>query len=143
MKNFILSLIFISSLSSACQGLSNESQIRIGILKKVENCTKMARNGDYLLVHYIGKHGTNWNDATVFDSTIERNKPFGFVLGIGEVVDGLNMGVLGMCEGEKRKLKIPPHLAYAEKGLKSIIPPDATLLFEIELVEIERSKRDL
>jgi len=83
-------------------------------------------------VHYTGK----LEDGTVFDSSVGRGEPFRFTLGAGQVIPGWDMGVQGMKPGGKRKLKIPPALAYGQKGAGGVIPPNATLIFEIELVAL-------
>lgn len=77
-------------------------------------------------------------DGTEFDSSIPRGQPLSFTLGAGQVIKGWDQGLLGMCEGEKRRLVIPSHLGYGKAGAGDKIPADATLIFEVELVKIER-----
>lgn len=85
-------------------------------------------------MHYTG----TLDDGTEFDSSIPRKEPFVFTLGVGQVIKGWDQGLLNMCEGEKRKLVIPPDLGYGERGAPPKIPGGATLTFEVELLKIER-----
>lgn len=84
-------------------------------------------------MHYTGYLAEN---GKKFDSSRDRNKPFDFTLGIGQVIQGWDAGVEGMCVGETRKLTVPPAMAYGEEGVGSVIPPCATLIFDVELLEI-------
>lgn len=88
--------------------------------------------GDRVSVHYSGF----LLDGTPFDSSVERGVPFQFVIGKRQVIEGWDIGVVGMKKGGKRKLKIPPHLAYGSTGAPPKIGPDATLQFDIELLEV-------
>ncbi|CAI5459377.1 unnamed protein product [Closterium sp. Yama58-4] len=105
---------------------------------KPETCHTKARNLDTVRVHYKGM----LVDGSVFDSSYERGDPLQFRLGQGNVIKGWDIGILGMCVGEKRKLKIPPHMGYGESGSPPKIPGGATLIFETELVEIVGAKPD-
>jgi len=92
----------------------------------------VAQAGQRVSVHYTG-----WlTDGTQFDSSVARNDPFQFALGKGMVIRGWDEGVAGMKVGGKRKLTIPPQLGYGAQGAGGVIPPNATLVFEVELLDI-------
>ena len=92
-----------------------------------------AKNGDTLSVHYTGYLA----DGTKFDSSLDRGAPFEFILGSGQVIKGWELGMLGMKKGEVRKLIIPAKYGYGEAGFPGVIPGNATLAFEVELLEIK------
>jgi FKBP-type peptidyl-prolyl cis-trans isomerase len=103
---------------------------------KIEKMTTGAgaspKKGDTVTVHYTG-----WlTDGTKFDSSVDRDEPFAFVLGEGQVIQGWDQGVAAMRVGDKARLTIPPQLAYGASGYPGAIPPNATLIFEVELLSV-------
>ncbi|XP_062554331.1 peptidyl-prolyl cis-trans isomerase FKBP2 [Armigeres subalbatus] len=114
--------------------VSAEGKLKIGVKKRVENCSLRTKKGDLVHMHYTG----TLEDGTEFDSSIPRGEPLTFTLGMGQVIKGWDQGLLNMCEGEKRKLIIPPELGYGARGAGEKIPPNSVLVFEVELVKIER-----
>lgn len=107
-----------------------DSGLKYKVLKEGEG--EKPEKGDRVKVHYTGK----LTDGSVFDSSREREKPFIFPVGAGRVIKGWDEGVGDMKVGERRLLTIPYNLAYGERGYPPVIPPKATLIFDVELLEI-------
>ena len=127
-----LSTLFVTVFLSASALAQTELQIR-----DIEKGTGEEANvGETVVVHYTG-----WlMDGTKFDSSVDRGTPFSFTLGERRVIPGWEQGVEGMQVGGKRELVIPPNLAYGAQGAGGVIPPNATLKFEIELLDVKGKK---
>eukprot|EP00727_Mastigamoeba_balamuthi_P003122 m51a1_g12807 putative peptidylprolyl isomerase (143) ;mRNA; f:111-703 len=110
-------------------------KLGVGVKFRPEKCDQKAEPGDKLKMHYTG---TLASDGSKFDSSVDRDSPFEFTLGVGQVIKGWDNGIVGMCVGEKRKLKIPSDMGYGASGAGAKIPPNSDLIFEIELLGIER-----
>ena len=95
-----------------------------------------AATGNHVAVHYTGWLYNNGEAGAKFDSSKDRGQPFRFPLGGGQVIRGWDEGVAGMRVGGARRLVIPPELGYGTRGAGGVIPPNATLLFEIELLSV-------
>ncbi|KAG0612789.1 hypothetical protein M758_6G052400 [Ceratodon purpureus] len=108
------------------------TELQIGVKFKPKSCELKAHKGDQVSVHYRG----TLTDGTLFDESYGRGQPLDFTLGQGAVIKGWDQGILGMCVGERRKLKIPAKLGYGANGAPPKIPGGATLIFETELVAV-------
>ncbi|KAM5470825.1 Peptidyl-prolyl cis-trans isomerase fpr2 [Microsporum audouinii] len=122
-------------MSSASTTTTTKDGLIIEVLKSVESNRRTA-NGDTVQMHY---RGTLADTGKQFDASYDRGTPLGFTIGKGMVIKGWEQGLLDMAVGEKRKLTIPPSLAYGSKGVGPI-PGGATLIFEAELMEISKGE---
>lgn len=95
------------------------------------------KSGDTCVMHYTGWLYDNGTKGAKFDSSVDRGQPFAFTIGVGQVIKGWDEGVSSMKVGGKRTLIIPPELGYGARGAGRVIPPNATLLFEVELLGIQ------
>ncbi|WVN86850.1 FK506-binding protein 2 [Cryptococcus depauperatus CBS 7841] len=129
---FLLALL--ASLSLAFAFISAD-RLQIGVKYVPDECPLKTRKGDSYT-------GTLAKDGTKFNSSLDRNQPFEFTLGAGQVIKGWEQGLLDMCVSEKRKLTIPHHLAYGERGHPPVIPPKSTLIFQVELLGIKNRRMD-
>ena len=99
----------------------------------VEGTGKSPAKGKVVSVHYTG----TLENGKKFDSSVDRKKPFSFVIGVGQVIQGWDEGVMGMKVGGKRQLIIPANLGYGAQGAGGVIPPNATLHFDVELLGVQ------
>lgn len=114
--------------------VGKEFKTESGLIYKIihEGTGNRAKSGDNVVVHYTGKHT---NDS-IFDSSVQRNQPFKFKLGVGQVIQGWDEGVALLNVGDKAIFTIPSDLAYGENGAGGVIEPNETLIFEVELLDI-------
>lgn len=128
--------IFFTILS--CSYVSSSETVQIETVEKPATCEKAAKNGDMISMRYKGNlfNPDTKEVGKQFDSNYERTDTFDFQLGAGQVIQGWEQGIPGMCVGETRKLVIPPSLAYGDRGFSDLIPPKSTLVFEIQLKDI-------
>ena len=124
MKKFIFILIFISKIT-----LSADLEIK----NNLEGEGAEIVNHSKIKVHYIGM----LEDGTKFDSSYDRGEPFSFQIGLRQVIKGWETGIIGMKVGGKRTLIIPPELGYGERGAGELIPPNSTLIFDIEIIDVQ------
>lgn len=131
----LLTVLMLSSCTKCTKSAdttssSSSSDLKVEELKTGEGT--VAEPGKTVSVHYTG----TLTNGTKFDSSLDRGQPFSFVLGAGNVIKGWDQGVANMKVGGKRKLTIPPQLAYGDQGAGDIIPPGSTLIFEVELLDV-------
>jgi len=106
--------------------------LKIEYVYTLDGCEPKSKVNDMLTMHYTGK----LVDGTKFDSSHDRDQPFTFQLGVGQVIKGWDLGLTKMCVGEKRRLTIPANLAYGDRGAGNVIPGGATLVFDVELLNV-------
>ncbi len=127
-----LFILVIAGLGLPGIALAQETTDSLSITDLTEGTGAGATKNDKVSVHYTG-----WlADGTKFDSSVDRGQPFEFTLGMRQVIPGWDQGVAGMKIGGKRRLVIPPHLAYGKQGAGNTIPPNATLTFDVELLGV-------
>ncbi|HJZ24171.1 MAG TPA: FKBP-type peptidyl-prolyl cis-trans isomerase [Candidatus Babeliales bacterium] len=150
-KKNLFSLIIIASLI-VITGCSNQtgnktmepkeiktaSGLRYIIQKEAEDKNaQQPKTGQTVTVHYTGLLEDNGQPGKKFDSSVDRGEPFSFPIGTGMVIKGWDEGVMTMTVGEKRRLIIPAHLGYGPRGIPGVIPGNAILIFDVELLEIK------
>lgn len=149
MKKFLnasimaLSLMFVTSVQAQEKKMDNsqvtETKTASGLRyrdDKVGSGAK-AEKGKTVVVHYTGWLDEGGKPGKKFDSSRDRNEPFDFPLGMGRVIAGWDEGVAGMAIGGRRTLIIPSELGYGARGAGNVIPPNATLIFDVELLEVK------
>ncbi|XP_034255296.1 FK506-binding protein 2 isoform X2 [Thrips palmi] len=127
-----LVLAAVAAVAIAGEVKETPEGLKIEMLSVPDGCSVKSKNGDSLTMHYTGTLA----DGTKFDSSHDRDQPFTFQLGVGQVIKGWDQGLTDMCVGEVRKLTIPPALAYGDRGAGNVIPGGATLTFNVELLNI-------
>lgn len=115
--------------------VTTPSGLRYTILQEAPQGSKTPQKGNKVTVHYTGYLDNNGERGKKFDSSVDRGTPFSFIIGVGQVIQGWDEGVMGMLVGEKRLLRIPANLGYGARGAGAVIPPNATLLFDVELID--------
>lgn len=128
--------------AAPAQQVGEVTQIAPGLTARIlqTGYGRAAEAGDYVDVHYTGwlyDEEAEDQRGDKFDSSVDRGERFGFLLGSGQVIEGWDRGVEGMLIGEKRELTLAPEMAYGERGAGNVIPPGATLVFEVELFGLE------
>lgn len=119
--------------SSASEGKEVTTSSGLQYIDQVVGTGEIAKAGQTVSVHYTG-----WlTNGKKFDSSVDRGQPFSFHLGVGQVIKGWDEGVQGMKIGGKRKLTIPSNLGYGARGAGGLIPPHATLVFDVELLGVQ------
>lgn len=129
-------IIFVIFIISCGSNEGNMQKLENGLLIEdiVVGVGNEAKDHNKVVVNYTG----TLENGSVFDSSLKPGRdPFTFTLGVGSVIKGWDQGVKGMKVGGKRKLVIPPELGYGDKGAGNVIPPNTTLYFEVELIEVE------
>ncbi|XP_072502553.1 peptidyl-prolyl cis-trans isomerase FKBP10 isoform X2 [Notamacropus eugenii] len=115
---------------------NKEDSVQVNTLLRPPNCPRMVQDSDFVRYHYNG----TLLDGTAFDSSYSRSSTYDTYVGSGWLIKGMDQGLLGMCPGEKRKIIIPPFLAYGEKGYGTVIPPQASLVFHVLLIDVHNPK---
>ena len=125
--------------NTATQGTTmNRTKTNSGLEYSImqEGSGASPKKGDTVMVHYTGWLDNNGQPGAKFDSSVDRNQPFSFKIGVGYVIQGWDEGVMSMKVGEKRRLFIPSALGYGSRGAGKAIPADAALIFDVELIQI-------
>ncbi|KAK7877945.1 hypothetical protein WMY93_031421 [Mugilogobius chulae] len=132
-------LLSLLTLRTFCAG-ADEADVKIEVVSKPLECAQKSKKGDLMNVHYDGF----LLDGTQFfcSRSDKKGHPVWMVVGVGQVIRGLDAGMLDMCVGEKRKITVPPELAFGTNG-KGPVPPNATVIFEVEALAVSRGPRSM
>lgn len=136
----LVAIVFVLLTSLNTMATTTETHMSESGLRWQENTPgngTEAKSGQEVTVHYTGWLSDNGNKGKKFDSSVDRGQPFVFPLGMGRVIRGWDEGVAGMKVGGKRTLIIPAKLGYGERGAGAVIPPNAELIFDVELLKVE------
>lgn len=118
----------------ATDGWYDLQGVRYQVITKPSKDAKSVQKNNRVKVHYTGWLSEQGACGTKIDSSFERKRPIEFIAGVGQVIKGWDIIIIDMKVGEKRKVKIPGHLAYGARGAGSVVPPHADLIFEIEII---------
>jgi FKBP-type peptidyl-prolyl cis-trans isomerase len=140
MKHLMTFIIVVLTLTIAAAGQDKMTTTKSGLKYSDEKVGTgdVAMKGNTVSVHYTGWLYMDGKRGAKFDSSLDRNMPFEFPLGAGKVIRGWDEGVDGLKVGGKRELIIPPDLGYGPRGAAGVIPPNATLDFEVELLKVTK-----
>lgn len=146
MRRFLLATLLLPAvlLFTGCGEQQAAPQADSGVTELVKTDTKVGTGAEAVAGHNVSVHYTGWlydeaapgHKGKKFDSSRDRNEPFAFSLGAGQVIKGWDQGVAGMKVGGQRTLTIPPQLGYGARGAGGDIPPNATLVFDVELLGV-------
>lgn len=142
----LLASLFAAAIASGCSDPGPPPGGTVAQMEQTEireGQGELAEAGDEVVVHYSGwVYDQREADARgeAFDSSVERGEPFVFPLGAGRVIRGWDEGVAGMRVGGQRELRIPAEMAYGRRGAGGVIPPNASLVFEVELLEVRKGE---
>jgi len=111
-------------------------ELRYEVLTRADEAAREVEVGDLITVHYTGWLDASGQPGEKFDSSVDRGKPATFPIGVGKLIKGWDVGIPGMQVGEKRRFYIPSDLGYGNRGAGAAIPPNADLIFDVEIIEV-------
>jgi len=137
-KYLVVATLWLASLLFLLVACSSGGPSSLGIRDIVQGTGDEAVPGSTLVMHYTGWLYSNGKHGKKFDSSLDSGQPFSFKLGAGEVIEGWDKGIAGMRAGGKRELIIPSQLGYGSQGAPPDIPPNAALIFEVQLLSVQK-----